>query len=300
LQKTENRKPEIDMSAANPATLFPKILVCSDGSADSEGAVKAAFQLAQSTGSAIFLLEVLYFMAGYELQSPDTLTPPVINLELMQAQEAGVKERLEAWKAEAATAGVALEPRMRTSASAYEGIMDEVAELQPDMIIMGRHGYTGLARLLMGSVTARVIGHSPCHVLVVPQEVALNFDRLLIASDGSPFSEAAWVEALTLAQAMGSALIGVSVAADDRDIPGATQVVRTLELAAEQQGIALDTMIPMGRPDEGIVKAADFKAASLIIVGSHGRTGLKRLLMGSVAERVIGHAQCAVLVVKKK
>ena len=59
-------------------------------------------------------------------------------------------------------------------------------------------------------------------------------------------------------------------------------------------------MIPVGRPDEAIVKAADFKQASLIIVGSHGRTGLKRLLMGSVAERVIGHAKCPVLVVKKK
>ncbi len=76
--------------------------------------------------------------------------------------------------------------------------------------------------------------------------------------------------------------------------------MRNLEAAAAAQGIALDTMIPMGRPEEGIVKAADFKQASLIIVGSHGRTGLKRLLMGSVAERVIGHAKCPVLVVKKK
>ena len=98
----------------------------------------------------------------------------------------------------------------------------------------------------------------------------------------------------------GSALMGVTVAASDRDISAATEVVRHLEAAAATQGITLDTMIPMGRPEEGIVKAADFKSASLIIVGSHGRTGLKRLLMGSVAERVIGHAKCPVLVVKKR
>jgi nucleotide-binding universal stress UspA family protein len=165
---------------------------------------------------------------------------------------------------------------------------------------MGRHGYTGLARLLMGSVTARVIGHSPCHVLVVPQGVPLRFERLLIASDGSLFSEAAWDEALALARAMGSALIGVAVATSDRDIPTATEAVRHLEAVAAAQGITLDTLIPMGRPEEGIVKAADFKKASLIIVGSHGRTGLKRLLMGSVAERVIGLASCPVLVVKKQ
>jgi nucleotide-binding universal stress UspA family protein len=288
------------MSAASPSAPFAKILVCTDGSPDSEGAINAALQLAKTTGSTIFLLEVLYYLAGYELQSPDTLTPPVINLELMEAQEAGAKERLAVWKEKAAALGVTLEPRIRTSGSAYEGILEEVGEIQPDLIIMGRHGYTGLARLLMGSVTARVIGHSPCNVLVVPQGVTLSFQRLLIASDGSPYGEAAWREALSLAQRMGSALIGVSVAPADGDIPLATKVVRTLELEAEKQGISLDTLIPMGRPDEAIVKAAEFKEASLIVLGSHGGTGLKRLLMGSVAERVIGHTPCAVLVVKKK
>jgi nucleotide-binding universal stress UspA family protein len=288
------------MSAASPSAPFPKILVCTDGSPDSEGAITAALNLAKTTGSTLYLLEVLFYLAGYELQAPDTLAPPMVNLELMQAQETMARERLEARKAEAAGEGVLLTPRVRTGSSAYEGILEEAGELKPDLIIMGRHGYTGLTRLLMGSVTARVIGHSPCNVLVVPRDVPLSFKRLLVASDGSKFSEAAWTEALSLAKTMNSELIGVSVAASDRDIPAATQVVRALEESASRQGIALDTMIPMGRPEEGIVKAADFKAASLIIVGSHGRTGLKRLLMGSVAERVIGDAKCPVLVVKKK
>ena len=288
------------MSAASSSAPFPKILVCTDGSPDSEGAITAALHLAKTTGSTVFVLEVLFYLAGYEMQSPDTLAPPVVNLELMRVQETAARERLEAWKAEAAKEGVTLEPRIRTSPSAYEGILEEADESQPDLIIMGRHGYTGLTRLLMGSVTARVIGHSPVNVLVVPQGVPLSFERLLMASDGSPYSEAAWAEALALAGAMGSALIGVAVAASDRDIPTATNAVRNLEAAASQQGIPVDTMIPMGRPEEGIVKAAEFKQASLIIVGSHGRTGLKRLLMGSVAERVIGQAKCPVLVVKKK
>ena len=288
------------MSAGSPSAPFPKILVCTDGSPDSEGAVTAALHLAKTTGSMVFLLEVLYYMAGYELQSPDTLAPPMVNLELMQVQETAARARLEAWKAEAAKAGVNLSPRIRTSNSAYDGILAEAGETQPDLIVMGRHGYTGLTRLLMGSVTARVIGHSPVNVLVVPQGVSLDFKRLLVASDGSPFSEAAWTEALYLAKTMGSALIGVAVAASDRDIPTATATVRKLEAAASEQGITLDTMIPVGRPEAGIVKTAEFKQAGLIILGSHGRTGLKRLLMGSVAERVIGLASCPVLVVKRK
>ncbi|MGO8763272.1 MAG: universal stress protein [Desulfobaccales bacterium] len=288
------------MSAASPSAPFPKILVCTDGSPESEGAITAALHLAKTTGSTVFVLEVLFYLAGYEMQSPDTLAPPVVNLELMRVQETAARERLEARQAEAAKEGVSLEPRIRTSPSAYEGILEEAGALQPDLIIMGRHGYTGLTRLLMGSVTARVIGHSPANVLVVPQGVPLSFKRILMASDGSAFSEAAWAEALSLAKAMGSALIGVAVATSDRDIATATGAVRSLEAAATEQDIPVDTMIPVGRPEEGIVKAAEFKQASLIIVGSHGRTGLKRLLMGSVAERVIGHARCPVLVVKKK
>jgi nucleotide-binding universal stress UspA family protein len=288
------------MIDGGPAGPFPKILVCTDGSPDSEGAVTAALHLAKATGSAVFLLEVLYYMAGYELQSPDMLAPPTINLELMRVQEEAAKERLEAWKAEAAKEGVTLEPRLRTASSAYEGILEEAGEIQPDLIVMGRHGYTGLTRLLMGSVTARVIGHSPVNVLVVPQGVALSFERLLIASDGSPYSEAAWTEALSLYRSMGGALLGVAVAASEADIPAAAAAVRHLEAAASREGVLLETMLPKGRPEEGIVKAAEDKKASLIIVGSHGRTGLKRLLMGSVAERVIGTAKCPVLVVKKK
>ena len=141
-----------------------------------------------------------------------------------------------------------LEPRLRTSVSAYEGILEEAEDLQPDWIIMGRHGLTGLARLLMGSVTARVIGHSPLNVLVVPQEAALEFKRLLVASDDSPFSAAAWQEALSITQRMGSHLLGISVAASDGEIKTAKEVMRKMEAEAKMRGVPLETMVPRGSP----------------------------------------------------
>ena len=159
----------------------------------------------------------------YELQAPDLLPPATVNLEMQAAQEAAVKSRLEAWRAKAAELGVDLEPRLRTSASAYEGILEEAEAVKPDWIIMGRHGLTGLARLLMGSVTARVIGHSPFNVLVVPQGAPLEFKRLLVACDDSPFSAAAWQEALSITQRMGSHLIGIAVAATDGEVKTATE-----------------------------------------------------------------------------
>jgi nucleotide-binding universal stress UspA family protein len=286
------------MSTAMPAAHWEKLLVCTDGSPDSEGAIHAALELGRSPGCTVHLLEVLTYIP-YELQSPDLLPPPAVNLELLAAQEQAVRERLDVWNSQAAKTGVALVPRVLTSNTPFDGIMEAIAEIQPDLIIMGRHGFTGLTRLLMGSVTARVIGHSPVNVLVVPKDVPLGFERILIASDDSPFGARAFQEALSLTQMMGSTLMGIAVAQSDGEVKTAQEVVRRMAAEAERRGVPLETAVPLGQPYEAIVRVARAKQTNLIILGSHGRTGLKRLLMGSVAERVIGQAPCAVLVVKR-
>ena len=284
---------------SSPAHL-EKLLVCTDESPDSQGAVTAALGLAKAAGCKVYLLQILTFVPLYELQAPDLLPPPTVNLEMQAAQEAAVRSRLEVWRAKAAELGVDLEPRLRTTTSAYDGIMEEVEAVKPDWIIMGRHGLTGLARLLMGSVTARIIGHSPVNVLVVPKGAPLEFKRLLVASDDSPFSAAAWEEALSITQRMGSHLIGLAVAATDGEVETAKAVVRQMEAEAKMRGVPLETAVPQGQPDQAIIMFAQAKKVNLIILGSHGRSGLRKLLMGSTAERVIGQAQCPVLVVKKK
>ena len=284
---------------ASPAHL-EKLLVCTDESPDSQGAVTAALDLAKAAGCQVFLLQVLSFIPLYELQAPDLLPPPMVNLELQAAQEAAVRSHLESWQEKAAGMGVRLEPRLRTSVSAYEGILEEAEAVQPDWIIMGRHGLTGLPRLLLGSVTARVIGHSAVSVLVVPRGAALEFKRVLMAADDSPFSAAAWQEALSITQRMESHLTAIAVAASGGEVKAANQVVQRMEAEARLRGVPLETAVPYGRPFEAILQVAQAKKVNLIVLGSHGRTGLRRLLLGSTAERVIGQAPCPVLVVKKK
>jgi hypothetical protein len=284
---------------ASPAHL-EKLLVCTDESPDSQGAVTAALDLAKTAGCQVFLLQVLSFIPLYELQAPDLLPPPMVNLELQAAQEAAVRSHLESWQEKAAGMGVRLEPRLRTSVSAYEGILEEAEAVQPDWIIMGRHGLTGLPRLLLGSVTARVIGHSAVSVLVVPRGAALEFKRVLIAADDSPFGAAAWQEALSITQRMESHLTAIAVAASGGEVKTANQVVQRMEAEALLRGVPLETAVPCGRPFEAILQVAQAKKVNLIVLGSHGRTGLRRLLLGSTAERVIGQAPCPVLVVKKK
>ncbi len=269
---------------------WDRLLVCTDGSPESQGAVAEALALGRLCGSRVFVLQVLQIIPEFEAVAPD----------LMVRLEEEIRQQMEALKAEAAKMAVSLTPRVRRSVSVFSAILEEAAEIRPAMIIMGRYGRTGLARLLMGSVTARVIGYSAVNVLVVPRQAILAFHRILVASDGSPYSLAAWEVALSMAKKAGSTLFGVSVVQEDEDLNLAEEIVHQMRVAANQQGVPLQGLVPQGQQaDDAIVQAALKNEVDLIILGSHGRTGLSRLLMGSVTERVIGHAPQPVLVVKK-
>jgi universal stress protein E len=276
-----------------PAPICPArletLLVCTDASPDSQGAINAALALAQACGSKIYLLKILEFNPEFEALAP----------ELIARREAVVHDYLETCKAEADKIEVPLETRVRRSEAAYVAIVEEAQKIQPELIVMGRRGRSRLFRLMMGNVTARVIGYSPFNVLIVPQGVSLEFKKILIASDGSPHSYAAWDEALLITQRLNSTLIALSVARDDSELEVAEAIVNRLKTEAERIGISLDTLVLKGRPYGAIIQAARDRQADLIVMGVLGMTGLKSLLMGSVTERVIAQAPCAILVVKR-
>ena len=182
----------------------------------------------------------------------------------------------------------------------YQDIVRRAQEKRADMIIMGRHGRTGLLRLMMGNVTAKVIGHAPCNVLVVPPAVSTEFKDILVATDGSRYGKAAVREAIGIAKRCNSRLIAVSVAYSDGEIKSAQDNVQMALELASQESIKIEGAAVIGKSYETIVDMAKQKQADLIVVGSHGRRGLERLLMGSVTERVIGHTGTAVLVIRTK
>jgi nucleotide-binding universal stress UspA family protein len=135
-------------------------------------------------------------------------------------------------------------------------------------------------------------------------------ERILVALDGSENSDRALDQALSLATICNSKLFAISVvdlyAEVIAEAPGleermSEKAEKTLEWAkqtAEKKNIPCETIVHIGRPVyEFIVKEAQKRNIDLIVMGKHGRTGLKRLLMGSVAERVIGHAPCAVMII---
>ena len=227
--------------------------------------------------------------------------------QVAEKAENRIREHLESVKSRASKEDVDCEIVIHRGEEPFQDIVNEAEKNRVDMIIIGTHGRAGLKRLMMGSVTAKVIGHALCNVLVVPLHAKVDCRNILIATDGSRYSDAAASEAIGIAKRCGGSLIVISIALSDKEIIlpeddeemilAKDNVKKIVELA-EKEGIKKEGLTVKGKPHEAILETSKQKRADLIVVGSHGRTGLDRLLMGSVTERIIGHSESAVLVVK--
>jgi nucleotide-binding universal stress UspA family protein len=135
-------------------------------------------------------------------------------------------------------------------------------------------------------------------------------EKILVAVDGSDFSELAVDQAISLGAICNSQIVVVSVVdlyPEQMAVAPALvekmseEVARHLEQARkkiEKAQIACETVVHMGgRPHEFIVQEAKDRGIDLIVLGTHGRTGIKKVLLGSVAQNVIGSAPCPVMVV---
>lgn len=192
----------------------------------------------------------------------------------------------------------------------YQRLVELADREACDLIVIGARGMTAWEKMLLGRVARRVIGLSRQDVLVVPQAVQASWQRLLLATDLAPASRAAENRALELAEAYNSGLTILSVLEVPSYLSGEAGTVgcklppeRSQALAAVQEaattaGIQAEVLTAIGDAASLICQAARDQNAGVIIVGSHGRSGLRRLLLGSTAEKVIGQAPCPVLVVK--
>lgn len=194
----------------------------------------------------------------------------------------------------------------------YEKIVERADEEGCDLVVMGRRGLGRLERMLIGSVTRRVIAHSTRDVLVVPTGAAIAPDRILVATDGSAHGDAAVEAAMYFAASHGGALTAITVVqmfpefyADaplvvDRGEAEAAAVLDRVAKSAASTGLRLSTELRRGDPAHEVVSHAGASNAGMIFVGSRGLSGLKKLLLGSVAEKIIGLAHCPIYVAKLK
>jgi nucleotide-binding universal stress UspA family protein len=201
--------------------------------------------------------------------------------------------------------------------AAYAEIVRCADRWRADFVVIGSHGRAGLARAILGSVAERVARHAHCSVLV-----ARPFEGngvVLAATDLSDPSLPAIAAGAAAAKRAGARLVVVSViewpsfvSSSFVGVMGTLPALppielqmqlrdatrSTLERAMEQVGAVGEARVLEGSAASAIVSCAEELRSQLVVVGSHGRSGLARLALGSVAESVIRNASCSVLTVR--
>ena len=205
---------------------------------------------------------------------------------------------------------------VRRAPEVERGILEFAESEDVDLVVLGTHGRRGAAHLLMGSVAAEVLRRSERAVLVVSargERPVGRVRRILAPTDFSSPSRHAIAHARALAAATGSTLEILHVL-PHLEVPlpmnpgsfGAAGIVAELEPAARKAledmaaeagpRVAIETEVWHGPAAASILNRAAETDADLIVLATHGNTGLDRLLLGSVTEKVARLARCPVLV----
>jgi nucleotide-binding universal stress UspA family protein len=258
------------------------ILVPLDGSPLAESALPIASALAKRCGASLALVRAAY----YDSQLSDVGGD---HYRAVAEAEAYLNQLLERLSAE----GLAVEAEVPYGdARAADWILSESASRDAWLVIMATHDREGVDRLLHRGVGLAVVEESKAPVMLVHSSdpaLAQRFEAehpvLAVPLDGSDLSESVLPVATSLAQAIQGELLLVTVAgsAGNRDGAYLDGVCRRLESAVTR----VTTVVRTGDPAEEISATADEYGVAAVIMATHGRTGLARLALGSVAEAVV-------------
>ncbi|MBK9975602.1 MAG: universal stress protein [Planctomycetes bacterium] len=290
---------------------FSHIVVPTDFSDTSETAIQAACDLGAYYRSSIDLVNVVdstvYAYAGYPFAS------------LSQELSDSATDALKKLKLPASAKGLNVGRYVLSGTPARE-ITDYAKRSKADLIAIGTHGHGAVARFLLGSVADKVLHEAKCPVLVTkrskgvikhPKKKTKLFQRILFPTDFSDTARKALARAVALTEDFDAELYVLHVV-DDTLISTHVQKERELvlkelrthaleqmksELPAELlQNFGTIGAVKRGEPGKQVAAYAETHDCDLIVMGSHGRTGVSRALLGSVADKVVRMAKCAVLI----
>jgi len=295
------------------------VLVATDFSATAASAVQRATALARERGARLVLTHVCGlhpFAAGGP--PPSAAVSPQLEASVRDAAD----RRLAALASECSEGGLEVETYLETGEPGPR-VLDLAEKVAADLIVVGTRGLSGLRHLILGSTAEAIVRGAPCPVLTVHENDQGRIDpprTLLVASD---FSDHAAHAARAAARIFGRHSGGAKVVllhvyhlplllepllGDIEVVPVdfdeiVQPLTEDLEPAAEKlraAGFEVECRVRQGDPSDVILEVASSARADVIAMGTHGRSGLKHMLLGSTAERVVQHAPCAVLSVRKE
>ena len=304
-----------------PGLKISNVLVPIDFSEPSLEALGVALPLLKQFGADLHLVHV--FPPDYPLASMAAM--PLVVPELTEAKR--VRRHL---KDVAKQYSVPLRPGNvhALRGRPFEEICRLARERNIDLIVTSSRGLTGFKHLVLGSTAERVIRHSPCPVLVVRSTAQqktsrngngaapkLSFGKIMVPIDFSECSLQGLDYAKALARQFGSKLVLLHsvapqyyVSNDEYARFDFSLLMQQCENAARAQlkellektdwgGVAeVEASLQVGHPGDQICSRAADRRVDLIVTSTHGRTGLKHIFIGSVAEYVVRHSPCPVLV----
>jgi nucleotide-binding universal stress UspA family protein len=298
--------------------MIHSILVPLDGSAFAEHALPLAMALARRSAAVLHLVQVHV---------------PVLAIEsfnlLDDALDASLRERERAYLEEVAGrvrdhVNVPVRTAMPIGPVA-DVLIEQARQSEADLIVMTTHGRGALSRVWLGSVADEMVRRGPAPVLLMrPPEgsvdlaIAPALARILLPLDGSPHAERVLTDAVALAGTMaaefsllqvippvpilgydlgGYAAAGTDIGLMEKLESDAHVYLGRVKEWLEARGFRADARIAIGeQPASAILDEAKACACDLIALHTRGRSGLSRLLLGSVADKVVRGASCAVLV----
>jgi len=240
-------------------------------------------------------------------------------IDLIDGVRNTARTRLDAEATRLREAGIEVSSHL-TKRTPQQALAWLAGEVDADLVVMGTRGLSGLKQVLLGSVAHHMIREAPCPVMTVPEPVPsagpLRFRSILLATDFSTAQAAAVELAQELAgsDGEGAEIAVVHVIYIPPEIRSEVEqsgeaMLRVLRDPARveveaivdelhQRGCRARGAVLIGRPEEALLREANESAVDLIVMGTHGRSGLSHLILGSVAERVVRGARCPVVTVK--
>ncbi|MCB9003858.1 MAG: universal stress protein [Ardenticatenaceae bacterium] len=289
---------------------FKKILIPLDGSELAERALQPALSIAQATSATLVLLRVIppLFLS----------VDPIVYDQISQQSEDEALAYLRDLQSRQIPPETAV--HLVTISGPVAGtILQYAQEHACDLIIMSSHGRSGVSRWVYGSVAEKVLHGACCHVFIIRAQIEselFTHKRILVPLDGSELAEKALPPAVSLAHALGVEIVILGVIPpahltietttmkqqadylESHESEDAQAYMQTIRASLSGQNLINQVETIKGPVAETIIDYANTHRIDLIVMSSHGRSGIGRWIFGSVTEKVLRGASVATFVIR--
>jgi nucleotide-binding universal stress UspA family protein len=294
-----------------------KILFPTDFSKCSEQALAHAVFLAEKYEAEIYVLHVITI---FEDQPSIVSNEIAETKEMVKKLEDVAEKQLNKILDSHSSNDIKITTEIKRGLSAAPAILEYASENKIDLIIMGTHGRRGLGHLLLGSAAEEVVRLAPCPLFTIRElkdpKPVMHVNNILVPIDFSNYSEKALAYASEIAQSYNAQLQVLHIIEETMhpafSVTGKSSIFDLVpdikddsRKRAEKilsnfvsDRVKSKIFIQGGRAANDIIKFAKENSTDLIVIATHGLTGLEHMLLGSVTEKVVRMAHCPVFTVK--